>query len=230
MLNDIQYGLRQLIKNPVFTLVAVITLALGTGANTAIFSVVNAVLLKPLPFPAPDQIVAVGQIDTREQGPSPSLDSMCYPDFFDFRNQNQTFSSLAVYRNQAFALAGEQEAQSVRGEKVSAEFFDVLGIKPILGRSFSRPDEQPGGGPGGLKAILGYDLWKNNFNSDPAVLGRVLTLDGRPYTVIGVMPAGLQFPIQADGPELYVTIAEDASTVDGTKPVTEKELGGSNRA
>ena len=222
MLNDIQYGLRQLIKNPFFTLVAVITLALGIGANTAIFSVVNAVLLKPLPFPAPDEIVAVGQIDTREQGPSPSLDSMCYPDFFDFRIQNQTFSSLAVYRNQAFALAGEQEAQSVRGEKVSADFFDVLGIKPILGRSFSRPDEQPGGGPGGLKVILGHDLWKHNFNSDPAVLGRVLTLDGRPYTVIGVMPAGFQFPIQTDGPELYMTIAEDASTVDGTKPITEQ--------
>ncbi len=222
MLNDLQYGLRHLIKNPAFTLIAALTLALGIGANTAIFSVVNAVLLKPLPFPAPNEIVAVGQIDTREQGLSPSLDSLCYPDFFDFRNQNRTFSSLAVYRNRPFALVGEHEAQSVRGEKVSAEFFDVLGVKPILGRSFSRPDEQAGGGPGGLKVILGHDLWEHNFNSDPDVLGRVLTLDGRPYTVIGVMPAGFQFPIQADGPELYVTIAEDASTVDGTKPVTEQ--------
>src|SRR4029453_11947323 len=116
LLQELRFGLRMLVKNPVFTLVAVITLALGIGANTAIFSVVDAVLLKPLPFPAPDQIVAVGQIDTREQGPTPSLDSMCYPDFFDFRNQNRTFSNLAVYRNQPFALVGEQEAQSVRGE------------------------------------------------------------------------------------------------------------------
>jgi putative ABC transport system permease protein len=222
MMNDIQYGLRQLIKHPAFTFVAVITLALGIGANTAIFSVVNAVLLKPLPFRAPDEIVALGQSDTRERGAPASLDSLCYPDFFDFRKQNRSLSSMAVYRNQPFALVGEQEAQSVRGEKVSAEFFDVLGIKPILGRSFSRPDEQAGGGPGGLKAILSHDLWKHNFSSDPAVLGRILTLDGRGYTVIGVMPAGFQFPIQADGPELYVTIAEDASTADGTKPITEQ--------
>src|SRR4029450_641819 len=101
MLNDIQYGLRQLIKNPGFTLIAALTLALGIGANTAIFSVVNAVLLKPLPFPSPDQLVAVGMIHARE--PSTVLGSLSYPDYFDFRDQNQTFSSIAIHRNRTVA-------------------------------------------------------------------------------------------------------------------------------
>src|SRR6476660_10542682 len=98
MLNDIRYGLRQLIQHPGFTIIAILTLALGIGANTAIFSVVNAVLLKPLPFPAPDELVAVGGIDLNETASPPRLDSMCYPDFFDFREQNRSFSGMAAYR------------------------------------------------------------------------------------------------------------------------------------
>jgi len=145
MMTDIRYGLRQLFKHPAFTLVAVLTLALGIGANTAIFSVVNAVLLKPLPFPAPEELVAVGGIDLTETISPPRLSSMCYPDFFDFREQNRSFSSMAVYQDRSLALVDEQEAQSVRGENVSAEFFDVLGTKAMLGRGFSRPDEQAGG-------------------------------------------------------------------------------------
>src|SRR5450755_3286955 len=155
-MNDIRYGLRQLIKHPAFTLVAVLTLALGIGANTAIFSVVNAVLLKPLPFPAPEELAAVGGVDLTETTSPPRLSSMCYPDFFDFRDQNRSFSSMAVYQDSNLALVDEQEAESVRGEKVSGEFFDVLGIRATLGRSFVRADEQAGGGPGGLKVILSY--------------------------------------------------------------------------
>src|SRR5476651_346796 len=160
MMNDIRYGLRQLIKHPGFTLVAVLTVALGIGANTAIFSVVNAVLLKPLPFPAPEELVAVGGVDLTETISPPRLSSMCYPDFFDFRDQNHSFSSMAVYQDSSLALVDEQEAQSVRGEKVSGEFFDVLGIKATLGRSFVRADEQAGGGPGGLKVVLSYGFWQ----------------------------------------------------------------------
>ena len=136
MMTDIRYGIRQLLKHPGFTLVAVLTLALGIGANTAIFSVVNAVLLKPLPFPAPEELVAVGGIDLAETVSPPRLYSLCIPDFADFREQNRSFSSMAVYRDRAFALVDEKGAQSVRGETVSGEFFDVLGIKPILGRGF----------------------------------------------------------------------------------------------
>jgi predicted permease len=222
MMTDIRYGIRQLIKHPAFTLVAVLTLALGIGANTAIFSVVNAVLLKPLPFPAPEELVAVGGIDPSETFSPPRLYSLCFPDFFDFREQNSSFSSMAVYRGQSVTLVDEKEAQSVRGEKVSGEFFDVLGIKPILGRGFARADEQAGGGPGGLKVVLSFGFWKSHFNRADDVIGRVLMLDGRPNTVIGVMPEGFQFPIQTDSIELYTTTAEDASTPDGSTPKTQQ--------
>jgi predicted permease len=222
MMNDIRYGLRQLFKHPAFTLIAVITLALGIGANTAIFSVVNAVLLKPLPFPAPDELVAVGGIDLNATASPPRLDTLCYPDFFDFREQNRSFSSMAVYRNLTLALVEEKGAQSVSGEKVSGEFFDVLGIKPMLGRGFVRADEQADGGPGGLKVVASYGFWQRYFNHADDVIGRVLMLDGRPHTVIGVMPQGFQFPIQTESIDLYTTIAEDASTPDGSTPITQQ--------
>ena len=225
MMTDIRYGLRQLIKHPGFTLIAVITLALGIGANTAIFSVVNAVLLKPLPFPAPDELVAIGGIDTTETASPPKLSSMCYPDFFDFRDQNRSFSSMAIYRYRNLTLVDEQEAKSVLGLTVSGEFFDVLGIKPMLGRGFARADEQPGGGPGGLKVVLSYGFWQKHFNRAEDAIGRVLMLEGRPYTVIGVMPQGFQYPIQTDSIEMYITLAVDASTPDGTTPQTQQRGG-----
>ena len=221
-MTDIRYALRQLAKHPGFTLVAVLTLALGIGANTAIFSVVNAVLLKPLPFPAPEELVAIGGINPSETISPPRLYSLCFPDFADFREQNRSFSSMAVYRDRTLALLDEQGAQSVRGETVSGEFFDVLGIKPMLGRGFTRTDEQAGGGPGGLKVVLSYEFWRSHLNRADDVIGRVLMLDGRPNTVVGVMPEGFQFPIQTDAIELYTTTAEDASTPDGSTPKTQQ--------
>lgn len=222
MLNDIRYGIRQLLKNPGFTLVAVITLALGIGANTAIFSVVNAVLLKPLPFPQPDQLVALGSVDSRQKAMAPGLSSVSYPDFFDFRDQNRTLSSIAVYHERPFAATGEQGASSLRGVKASAEFFDVLGIHPALGRAFVRDDEQSGGGPGGFKAVISDEFWKKQFGADRSVIGRTIELDRRPHTIIGVMPPGFQFPIQAESLDVYVTIAEDATSSDGSKPATQQ--------
>jgi len=221
MLNDIRYGLRQLWKHPAFTVIAVLTLALGIGANTAIFSVVNAVLLKPLPFPAPDQLIAVGMTDTRQKSQT-ELGSLSYPDYFDFRDQNRTLASSAVYRDQSFALTSEEGATSLPGVKVSAEFFDVMGIKPKMGRAFAREDEQGGGGPGGFKVIISHDFWQKHFGGDANVLGRTVMLDRRSHTVIGVMPAGFQFPIQNDPIDFYVTIAEDAANPDGSKPQTQQ--------
>jgi putative ABC transport system permease protein len=217
MLNDIRYGLRQLWKHPAFTLIAIFTLALGIGANTAIFSVVNAILLKPLPFPEPQQLIAVGMTDTRQKGTQTDLGSLSYPDFFDYRDQNRTLSGVAIYRDPLFALAASEGAQSIHGVACSAEFFDVLGIKPVMGRAFSRADEQAGGGPGGLKVILSHDFWQKQFGADKNVLGRTIELDRRQFTVIGVMPARFQFPIQTDPVELYVTFAQDA---EGTAPAT----------
>jgi putative ABC transport system permease protein len=225
MMTDIRYGLRQLIQHPAFSIIAILTLALGIGANTAIFSVVNAVLLKPLPFPAPEQLVAVGGVELNEAASPPRLGSMCYPDFFDFREQNRSFENIAVYRYRELTLVDSSEAHSFRGQKVSAEFFDVLGIKPSAGRGFVRADEQPGGGPGGFKVILSDAFWRSQFNGAQDVIGRVLMLDGRPHTVIGVMPPGFQFPIQTDSIDMYITLAEDASTPDGTTPQTQQRGG-----
>ncbi|MDQ6911844.1 MAG: ABC transporter permease [Verrucomicrobiota bacterium] len=222
MLTDIRYGIRQLVKHLGFTFVAVLTLALGIGANTAIFSVVNAVLLKPLPFPAAQELVAVGMTDTRQKGTQTELNSLSYPDFFDFREQNRTLASAALYRDQGFALTSDEGATSLRGLKASAEFFDVLGIKPSFGRAFAREDEKAGGGPGGFKVILSHDFWQQHFGADKNVLGRTIELDRRQYTIIGVMPAGFQFPIQSDPISFYVTIAADASNPDGSKPQTEQ--------
>src|SRR2546423_13733839 len=222
MLTDVRYGLRQLLKHPAFSIVAILTLALGIGANTAIFSVVNAVLLKPLPFPAPDELVAVGGIDLNETASPPRLGSMCYPDFFDLREQNRSFSGMAAYRYRTLALVDEQETQSVSGITVSGEFFDVLGIRPMRGRGFARADEQAGGGPGGFKVVLSYAFWQSHFNRAEDTIGRVLMLDGRPHTVIGVMPQGFQFPIQTDPIEIYITLAEDAAPPDGSTPYTQQ--------
>jgi putative ABC transport system permease protein len=220
-MNDLKFALRQLRKSPAFTSIAVLTLALGIGANTAIFSVVNALLLKPLPFPASQQLVAFGMTNTREKGPPASLNSLSYPDFFDFREQNGSLSNIAVYRDRAFALTSEEGAISLHGIKASAEFFDVLGIKPAIGRTFERADEQAGGGPGGFKVIINHDFWRKHFGGDAKVLGRSVELDRRSYTVVGVMPPGFQYPIQTDPVDFYVTIADDASNPDGTKPQTE---------
>ena len=221
-MGDLRFAFRQLRKSPGFTFIAVLTLALGIGANTAIFSVVNAVLLKPLPFPAPDQLIAVGMTDTRQKGTQTDLNSLSYPDFFDFREQNRTLASAAIYRDRGFALTSDQGATSLRGVKASAEFFDVLGIKPQIGRTFARDDEQGGGGPGGFKVIISHDFWQKHFGGDKNVLGRTIELDRRQYTVIGVMPAGFQFPIQTEAIEFYVTIAEDAANPDGSKPQTQQ--------
>ena len=220
-MNDVRFGLRMLAKSPGFTLVAIFTLALGIGANTAIFSVVNALLLKPLPFPAPQQVVAVGMTDTRQKAQI-GLGSLSYPDFFDFRAQNQTFAAMAAYRDRSFALTGEQPVTSVRGMMATAELFDVLGVKPVIGRTFARADEQPGGGPGGFKIILTDDFWHQHFGGDPSVVGRTIEINRRIRTVIGVLPPRFQYPISSDPTAFYITMAEDAMSLDGSKPVTEE--------
>jgi len=222
MMNDIRYGLRQLWKHPAFTIVAVVTLALGIGANTAIFSVVNAVLLKPLPFPQPEQLIAVGMTNPQTGGAPDQLFSLSFPDFFDFRHGNRTLQNIAVYRDRTFSMTGDEGAQSVRGLSSSGDLFDVLGVKPIIGRGFVPADEEAGGGPGGLKIVLSYDFWRKHFGGDNNVLGRTIELDRRTYTITGVMPESFQFPIDNDPIQLYGTIAEAASSPDGSKPETQQ--------
>jgi putative ABC transport system permease protein len=221
-MNDLKFALRQLRKYPGFTLVAVLTLALGIGANTAIFSVVNAVLLRPLPFPNPTELVAFGGHDRRDSDQAGPLNTLSFPEFFELRSRNRSFAQLAGYRDKGFAFSNGVEAQNLRGQRVTGNFFTTLGVDPALGRVFHLEDEQAGGGAGGLKVVLSNEFWRRQFNADPGVLGSRITLDRQPFTVIGVMPAGFQYPIQSEANDIYVTIAIDAVSAGGRPPNTEQ--------
>jgi predicted permease len=187
LFQDLRYGLRMLVKSPGFTAVAVATLALGIGANTALFSVINGVLLSPLPFPQPDQLVAL-----HENKPNFEGGSVSYPNFRDWQRDNRAFSSLALARPAAFSLTGVGDAEQVTGEFVSADFFSVLGVKPVIGRTFAEDEEPVGAGP---VALISAGLWRRKFSSAPDILGKSITLDARDYTIVGVIPADFHLVI-----------------------------------
>src|SRR5690348_13448261 len=177
---DVRYGLRVLLKNPGFTAIAVLTLALGIGANTSLFSVVNGVLLNPLPFPNPDRLVAVyAKTASFEEG------SISYLNFLDWQKENQSFSKLGAFRSEEYNLTGSGEPERLHGHMVSADFFPALGINPILGRNILPEEDQAGGSP---VAIIGDGLWKRKFGLSRDVLGKGITLIGKVYTIIGVAP------------------------------------------
>ncbi len=181
LFQDLRYGLRMLVKSPGFAAVAVATLALGIGANTAMFSVINGVLLSPLAFPRPDQLVTL-----HENKPNFEGGSVSYPNFRDWQKDNHTFSSLALARTSAFSLTGIGDAEQVSGEFVSSDFFSVLGVKPVIGRTFAEDEERIGAGP---VALISAGLWQRKFSLAPDILGKNITLDGRDYTIVGVIPA-----------------------------------------
>ena len=211
LLQDIRFGVRMLLKSPSISIVATIALALGIGANTAIFSVVNAVLLRPLPFPDPDSLVAVF-----ETVPQRGMlrGSHSYPNFFDVRSQNTTFERVASYHGSNFIMTGRGEPARLVGEVVTADLFPLLGVAPALGRTFHVDEDKPSDA---RVVVLSHALFRDRFGEDPSVLNQVITLDGRGYTVIGVMPPGFEFPIQNDPPQLWTTVAVDAA---GSEPVT----------
>lgn len=180
MLQDIRYGLRMLLKKPGFTVVVVLTLALGIGANAAIFSVVKGVLLNPLPYPNPEQLVTIHQ-----SKPNFETGAIPYLNFVDMQRENQTFSSMAISRGAGFTLIGSGEAERVTARMVSADFFTVYGLKPILGRNFTAEDDRPGAEP---VAIISERLWARKFNSAADLVERSITLDDRSYRVIGIQP------------------------------------------
>ena len=185
LLQDVRYGLRQLRRNPGFTAVAVLTLALGIGANTAIFSVVNGVLLNPLPYPQPNRLVALYSRTAQF-----SNTSISDPNFIDWVRLNHSFSALAAYRQDDFTLTGVGEPLRVPVEFVSASFFPLLGAKPALGRWFTPQEDQIGGAP---VVILSGGFWKRRFGSSPDILGKPITLNGTSYTVVGVLPANFYY-------------------------------------
>ncbi len=188
MITDLRYALRTLRKNPGFALIAIFTLALGIGANSAIFSVVDTVLLRALPFPHPEQLVnvwgtAAHDANAREAG---SL-----PDMFDFRAQSRSFSAVAAYSGAWTVLTGVSEAQELDGVAVDGDFFTTLGVAPMLGRGFTAEEAKPGA-PNVV--VISYNLWKRAFASDPHILGREVTMRAGTFTVLGVMPDGWKFP------------------------------------
>jgi len=185
VLQDLRYGLRMLAKSPGFTAIAILTLALGIGANTALFSVVNGVLLNPLPYPRPAQLVAIyGKTSGVDQGP------ISYLNFLDWQRDTKTFSSMAMYRNEDHIFTGTGEAERLTGYMISADFFPTLGVRPILGRTFRPEDDQPGAAP---VVLLSGGFWKRKFGSSPDVVGKSIVLDGDSYTIAGVIPAGFTF-------------------------------------
>lgn len=185
MIQDLRYGLRQLGKHRGFTAIAIITLSLGIGASTVVFSVVNGVLLSPLPFDHPSQLVAVYS-RTRDFTQS----SISYPNFLDWVRDNRSFSALAAYVADDFTLTGTGEPEHLPGERVSANFFPLLGVKAVIGRTFTAAEDQVGASP---VVLISGGLWKRKFASSPDVLGKALTFDGKAYTVIGVIPSNFYY-------------------------------------
>jgi predicted permease len=198
---DLQFGLRMLRKSPGFTAVTVLTLALGIGANTALFSVVNGVLLNPLPYPHPEQLVRL-----HESKPNFATGSISYPNFRDWRDRNRTFSSLAVTRGYAFSLTGMGDAERVRAQFVSSEFFPMLGVKPVIGRLFAKGEDEVGAAP---VAMISTGFWNRKFGSAADVLGKSVTLDGQVFTVVGVVPADFDLLVGSFRvSEVYVPIGQ----------------------
>jgi putative ABC transport system permease protein len=196
---DLRFGVRMLTKHPGFTLVAVITLALGIGANTAIFSVVNTVLLRPLPYKDPNRLVMVWE-DAAQQGFP--RNSTTPANFIDWRDQNQVFEGMAALGRQSFNLTGVGEPEKIEGRRVSANLFDLLGVEPQLGRAFLREEDQPGAN---RVVIMSHGLWQRRFGSDINIIGKPLTLNGESFTVVGVMRPDFQFPSREA--EMWVPLA-----------------------
>jgi predicted permease len=184
-LQDLRYAMRVLAKAPGFAAIAILTLALGIGANTALFSVVNGVLLSPLPYPQADRLVAL-----YSRTADFSQSSISYPNFLDWQRENNSFSQLAAYHNDSFNMTGDGEPERLRTEMISAGFFSILGVKPVMGRLFTAQDDRPGGAP---VVLLSEGLWRRRFGASAQMLGRSISLNGTPYTVVGIIPANFYF-------------------------------------
>src|SRR5437762_4679480 len=201
LMQDLRFGVRMIAKSPGFAAVAILTLALGIGANTALFSVANGVLLNPLPYPEPEQLVTL-----HESKPNFEAGSISFPNFRDWRKQNTTFSMMGVSRGYSFNLTGAGDAEQVRTQFVSSDFFPMLGVKPLIGRMFEEGEDHFGANP---IVIISEGFWNRKFASAPDALGKGLTLDGRSYTIVGVVPANFNLQVGTfRASELYVPIGQ----------------------
>ena len=197
LLQDARYGLRTLTKNPGFAAIAILTLALGIGANTAVFSVVNSVLLRPLPLPDSRRLTVLFGTDD----PSGRTWAVSYPDYKYWESQNKSFESMSTFVPGSVSMTGRDEPLRVRGGFVSTTFFRVVGVQPALGRAFRAGEDEPGAA---RVAVINYGMWQGTLGGDPQVLGKPLTLNGEVFTIVGVMPKDFRFPI--DYCELWVPV------------------------
>jgi predicted permease len=201
LLQDLKFATRMLAKSPAFTAVAILTLALAIGANTALFSVVNGVVLNPLPYPQPDQLVTL-----HESKPDFNTGSISYPNFLDWQNQNHTLSAMAVSRSYSFSLTGLGPAEQAQAQFVTSDFFSILGVQPAAGRTFVPADDQRGAAP---VALISAGFWKRKLGAAPDAIGKTLTLDGKPFTIIGVIPQDFDLMLDSfSASEIYAPVVQ----------------------
>ena len=201
LMDDLRYAVRQMTKSPGFALVVVVTLALAIGANTAVFSVIDAVMLRPLPYDHPERLIEATSVNTHNPQPG----AISYPDFFDWRSQNRTLEHLVSYHDTQFTLIGTAEPVNVDAEATSWDLLPTLGVNPELGRGFNADEEKRGT----HVALISHALWQSQFGGDKSILGRTVNLSGDLYTVIGVMPASFRFPVTEPQVGIWTTSAVD---------------------
>lgn len=218
VIHDLRFALRRLRRSPGFAAIVVTTIALGIAATTTIFSLVDGVLLRPLPFPDADRLVSLQtleRVDTPDhsRGAGVVPNDTSYPNFYDWRTLNKSFSSIAAYQTGGIVFASQSgaPAQRINGAEVSAGFFATLGVLPAFGRDFQPADEQAGV----RTVVLSHDFWSNNFSADRSILGRTILINDTPHTVVGIMPAGFSFPISNSPPALWLNSGREA---EGTNP------------
>src|SRR5437588_9470862 len=220
-MQNLRYTLRVLAKQPLFTSIVILTFALSIGAKTAVFSVLNAVLLPPLPFHEPQNLVALGEFDTREKAdPGTNIESISYLDYVDWRDQTKVFEHVAVCTNQSVGtLTDGNQATHVQGESISADLFPLLGVQPILGRAFLPKEDEPGN----YVVILSYELWQRQFGGDRGIIGQIISLDANHWQVIGVMPPRFTFPLRfSNPPDVWISMSILRTSADGSRPMTEQ--------
>ena len=216
ILNDLRFALRQLRRAPGFTALAVATLAIGIGSATAVFSLVDTVLLRPLPFVQPNRLVSLDTLEKPGEGTGPATvpSETSYPNFFDWRDRVRSFDGIASWQGNSLTVgASNQPARRVDGVVVSSDFFSVLGVKPSLGSGFTRAQEQAGD----RSVILSDNLWQSNFSGDPAVIGKTIRLSEETYTVVGILPKSFQFPNAPDA-QVWITPSLTQEGGEGGRP------------
>jgi putative ABC transport system permease protein len=195
--SDVRFAVRTMVRSPLFSAVAIVTLALGIGANSAVFSAVNAILLRPLPFDDPDRLVIV-----KESSPQHESMSVSYPNMQDWREQNTVFTEIAAYRTWTASLTGGSRPERVVGSEVSAQMFSILGVTPVLGRFFVAEENDHAGD---RVVVLSYEMWQRRYGGDPEIVGRTIELRDLRYTVVGIAPPGFVYPLSQPDVEMYVT-------------------------